>query len=106
MKQLFAISYAPGPSWVQGKPIVEQPIQAHLSYMTTLSKRGVLLLGGPYTNAHAGLGIVMAASPDAAHELAAADPCVQSGLLTATVNPWKVVLTGAAAMTSWLESVQ
>jgi uncharacterized protein YciI len=105
MNQLFAITYAPGPAWQAGKPIVEQEIQPHLAYMTELCQRGILLLGGPFKETEGGLGIILAASAEAANELALSDPGVQSGLLVPTVNPWKVMLTGEQAMASWCEAV-
>ncbi len=99
--QLFAILYSPGPGWLADKPIMEQPLQAHLAYMTELSQRGVLLLGGPFKATQGGLGILMAASQDDAQALAALDPAVQSRLINATVEPWKVMLTGATALAAW-----
>lgn len=104
MTQLFAISYTPGPAWLEGTPILEQPLQGHLAYMTELSKRGILLLGGPFKETQAGLGIIMAASTDEALALASKDPAVQSRLIIATVNPWKVVLTGELAMAAWRDT--
>lgn len=101
MNQLFAISYAPGPSWKEGTHTIEQSLQAHLAYMTELTQRGILLLGGPFKASMGGLGIIMAASADEAYELIAKDPAVQSQLLGATVNPWRVVLTGTQAIASW-----
>lgn len=104
MNQLFAITYAPGPCWKEGTHTVEQSLLAHLAYMTDLSRRGTLLLGGPFRVTLGGLGIIMAASVDDAHELISKDPAVQTQLLCATVNPWNVVLTGAQAITSWCEA--
>lgn len=104
MQQLFAISYAPGPGWLAGTHTIEQSLQPHLAYMTELTQRGILLLGGPFKQVMGGLGIIMAGSEDQARELVAQDPAVQAQLLSATVNPWKVVLTGALAFSSWCEA--
>jgi uncharacterized protein YciI len=104
MTALFAIDYSAGPNWLEGKSTFEQPLQAHLAYMTELSYRGVLLLGGPFTDTSGGLGVVMAASQEEADGIAAQDPAVQSQLLHAVVHPWKVMLTGRAALAAWTQA--
>jgi uncharacterized protein YciI len=97
MDNIFAICYSRGPSWVVGKSVFEQPLAAHLAYMTALKTRGTLLLGGPYTDDHGGLIVVKVPGEQAARDLIAADPAVRAGVMTATAHPWKL-LAGADAL--------
>ena len=43
----FVGIYAKGPSWLPGKTIREQPLEAHFAYMEALQDSCVLVLGGP-----------------------------------------------------------
>lgn len=44
---LYALRYVPSPRWKLGRPVREQPLEAHLAYMQDLYQRGDLLMGGP-----------------------------------------------------------
>jgi hypothetical protein len=37
---LYAFIYSPGPQWIPGKPVTEQPLQEHMGYMVELKKQG------------------------------------------------------------------
>ena len=46
MKQAFVLLYRPGPAWIEGKPVSEQPLREHLDYLSGLYQTGTLLMAG------------------------------------------------------------
>ena len=44
----FAIVYRPGPAWIPGRPLREQALASHLSYMQALFRTGSLVFAGPF----------------------------------------------------------
>lgn len=42
----YVFIHRPGPNWLPGKPILDQPLQGHFEYMTRLEADGTLRLGG------------------------------------------------------------
>lgn len=91
MNSTFAICYSRGPSWVTGKSVFEQPLQAHLAYMKTLRVQGRLLLGGPFLDDEGGLVVVSAAGIDEANQIASDDPAIRAGVMVAKAHPWKIL---------------
>jgi len=94
----FVIFHAPGPGWQHGKPIREQPgVQDHVAHYRQLHASGKLAQGGPFLDDGAGGMMVPVAGQDEQEirAYAAADPAVQSGLLTFTVRPWMIGMQGA-----------
>ena len=79
---------APGPSWLTGRPVVEQgePIRAHLRFMQTLFDDGTLLLGGPARDGMSGLAVLEVPDLATARELASADPGVVADVLVYDVQ--------------------
>src|SRR4051812_49237581 len=91
MSNTFAIHYQCGPTWVHGKTVFEQPLQDHLAYMHQLVKAGILKMGGPFLDDTGGLIVVTAETAQEANALAAADPAIQKGVMTAQAYPWKLI---------------
>ncbi len=87
-KQRFVILYSPGPAWLPGKPIWEQPLQAHGDYIHSLYLRGVLVMAGPFTDSSGGMDIIDVADEKEAKAIMAADPGITEGIFTAQVHPW------------------
>lgn len=89
----YVIIHSPGPQWVAGKNMFEQPgLQEHVDHYRRLFEAGKLALGGPHLDAQGG-GMMIPQAGVAEQELrefAQADPSVKSGLLVATVRPWLV----------------
>jgi uncharacterized protein YciI len=96
-EQLFVIVHHRGPAWKDGLSYLDQPaIGGHIEFMSSLSERGSMVLGGPYTDHDAtgivGMAIVRAASLEDAEALAAEDPTVIAGLIAPRVRPWRAVM--------------
>jgi hypothetical protein len=45
MHTIFALCYRPGPAWLPGKPVYEQPLKQHRAYMRSLHDAGTIVLG-------------------------------------------------------------
>ena len=96
MQTIFALCYRPGPAWLAGKSVFEQPLKEHRTYMRSLLDAGTIVLGGPYSDDTGGLVALEADSREAALTIAAGDPAVRDGVMLADVHPW-VILGGRAA---------
>jgi len=88
--QLYAIFTVP----TNGLGPVLETMGPHLAYQKKLEEDGVLFAAGPFADddetvwSGEGMVIVRAASPQAAKEIAAADPMHQSGARPCRVRPW------------------
>jgi uncharacterized protein len=77
MKNTFIILWAPGPAWVPGKTVREQPHWAqHAAFMDRLFENGTVVLGGPFADATGSLVIVEAENEHEVADLFARDPFV------------------------------
>lgn len=91
MKTTFLVLYRPGPHWVAGKPIREQPPKEHGKYLLDLYARGAMKHAGPFED-NTGAAIVLEAADEAeARSLVAGDPAVKNGIFTAELHPWALV---------------
>lgn len=86
--QRYAICYTPGPHWLAGKAIWDQPLQAHGDYMSGLYARHTLIMGGPFTDSSGGLAIIEVADDQAAQSIVDHDPSITAGIFNASVHPW------------------
>src|SRR5208282_1352865 len=91
-RKFYALLSQPSPTPEKLKPL----LPAHLEYMISLEKRGVLFASGPLSDgagppSGAGLTILRAASAREARELAEADPFVSSGLRSFELKEWTVM---------------
>lgn len=86
------VFHAPGPTWAAGVPFREQAgVQAHIEHYRGLLASNTLALGGPFLDDTGGMMIAQpGVTADALKKIAAEDPAVKSGLLTATVKPWMI----------------
>jgi uncharacterized protein YciI len=96
MQTIFALCYRPGPAWLPGKSVFEQPLSEHRSYMQSLIEAGTIVLGGPYRDDTGGLVAVDAGSRAAALDILTRDPAIEAGIMVAEVHPW-LILGGRAA---------
>jgi uncharacterized protein YciI len=92
------VFHSPGPSWLAGVDFREQPgVGEHVAHYSSLLEEGKLELGGPFLAADT--GGMMVAAPEMSHDeldrFAAADPAVQSGLLTYEIRSWYVPMRQA-----------
>jgi len=85
---MFAIVYRPGPAWSPGRPLREQALATHLSYMEGLFKAGSLVLAGLFLDDSGGAAFVHAADQAAAGAIRDGDPAVETGVFIGEVKPW------------------
>jgi uncharacterized protein YciI len=77
MKNTFMILWGPGPAWVAGKTVREQPYwDDHAVFMDRLFENGMVLLGGPFADATGSMVIVEAENEQEVADLIAQDPFV------------------------------
>jgi uncharacterized protein YciI len=87
----YLVVYKPGPAWLQGKPLAEQPLKEHGRYILSLYVKGSLKFAGPFSDDAGGAAAFEAADDDAARAVVAADPAVVSGLFVGELHPWRLV---------------
>jgi uncharacterized protein len=88
MKQTFAVVLKLGEAWLPDKPVLEQPLRAHLDYMHQLQRDGALLSGGPFLDNTGGLAILQADSQAEAERLMDNDPAVINKLFQYEIHEW------------------
>jgi uncharacterized protein YciI len=86
---MFVVIYTPGPAWLEGKTVTEQPFfHEHIRYMQQVFAARQLLMGGPFLDHPSGLGILDVASVAQAREIVAHDPFVLGRVLEPHLHPW------------------
>ena len=83
--------YRPGPRWLPGKPLSEQPLREHGRYMLDLYKRGVMRLAGRFADGSGGAMLFGADDDASAQAIVAADPAVVAQTLTYELRQWAFV---------------
>lgn len=89
--------YRPGPRWLPGKPLSEQPLREHGRYMLDLYKRGVMRLAGRFADDSGGAMLFAADDDASARALVAADPAVVAETFTYELRQWAFVDWAALA---------
>ena len=90
-KSTYLVVYRPGPAWITGKPVTEQPLKEHGKYMLRLYKNGVLKIAGPFTDNAGGAVVFEAENEDDAKAVVAMDPAVTSKIFLSELHPWRLV---------------
>ena len=86
---MFVVIYTPGPAWLQGKPVREQPFyREHGRYMHQVFAAKQLLMGGAFLDNQGGLGILDVANQALAREIVAHDPAVLARVFEPHLHPW------------------
>jgi uncharacterized protein YciI len=89
-KATYLVLYRPGPAWLTGKSVTEQPLKEHGKYMLCLYIKGSMRLAGPLTD-NAGGAVLLEVSDEAeAKAIVANDPAVKSGIFVYEMHPWKL----------------
>jgi uncharacterized protein YciI len=91
MKRTYLVVYKPGPNFLPGKPLKEQPLTEHGRYLLGLHVKGSLKFAGPFLDDAGGAAVFEAADDDEARAVVAADPPVVSGVFVAELHPWGLV---------------
>jgi uncharacterized protein YciI len=89
-KATYLVIYRPGPAWLVGKSVLEQPLKEHGKYMLGLYIKGSMKLGGPLTDDAGGAVLLAVADESEAKTIVAADPAVKSGIFVYEMHPWKL----------------
>ena len=90
-KSTFLVIYKPGPAWLPGKPMAEQPLREHGKYMLSLYSRGELKIAGPFSDETGGAVVLNVASDADAKNIVAKDPAVVTGVFVYELHPWGLV---------------
>jgi uncharacterized protein YciI len=83
--------YRPGPRWLPGKPLSEQPLREHGRYMLDLYERGVMRLAGRFADGSGGAMLFGADDDASARAIVIADPAVVAGTFTYELRQWAFV---------------
>ena len=89
-KTTYLVIYRPGPGWLVGKPVSEQPLKEHGKYMLSLYMKGFMKLAGPLTDNTGGAVLLAVANESEAKALVTDDPAVKSGVFVYEMHPWKL----------------
>jgi uncharacterized protein YciI len=89
-KATYLVLYRPGPAWLPGKSVLDQPLKEHGKYMLSLYTKGSMRMAGPLTD-NAGGAVLLEVSDEAeAKAIVANDPAVKSGIFVYEMHPWKL----------------
>ena len=90
-KTNYLVVYRPGPSWIAGKPLAEQPLGEHGKYMLSLYVKGALKFGGPFLDNAGGAVVLEVDTEGEAKAIVAGDPAVSGQVFVAELHPWRLV---------------
>ena len=86
---MFVVIYTPGPTWLEGKPVKEQPFfREHINYMQQVFAARQLLMGGAFLDHQGGLGILDGNTDAQALEIVLHDPFVLALVVEPHLHPW------------------
>ena len=89
---MFVVIYTPGPAWLEGKSLTEQPFyREHGRYMKRFFDEKRLIMGGPFMDNQGGLGILDVANEAQAREIFEQDPAVLARVFQPHLHPWHTV---------------
>jgi uncharacterized protein len=89
-KGTYLVLYKPGPAWLTGKSVMEQPLKEHGKYMLNLYMRGAMKLAGPLTDDAGGAVLLEVQDEPEAKAIVTNDPAVKSGIFIYELHPWKL----------------
>jgi uncharacterized protein len=89
-KKTYLVIYRPGPAWLVGKSMFDQPLKEHGKYMLSLYIKGSMKLAGPLTDNAGGAVLLAVADESEAKAIVAEDPAVKSGIFLYEIHPWKL----------------
>ena len=89
-KTTYLVIYRPGPGWIAGKPLADQPLGEHGKYMLSLYVKGVLKFAGPFSDNSGGAVAFEAANEGEAKAVVAQDPAVIGKVFVGELHPWRL----------------
>ena len=88
---MFLVIYRPGPGWLAGKSVSEQPLTEHGRYLLGLYRNGTMKLAGPFTDDAGGAVVLEVDSTTEASDIVANDPAVKMSIFVSELHPWRLV---------------
>ncbi len=88
MASYFTVFFKPGPHWLEGKTVFEQPLDDHVEYLRDLYQQGRVIMAGPFADGSGGLTILKVNDEAEAHSLMERDPDVIKGILAPDIRAW------------------
>lgn len=92
MTNSYIAYYEPGPNWLEGKPLRDQPLKTHVDYLVRLHKNGEVIMGGPLGDGSGGLVVFATDDISDVTDLVSRDPAVVEGILVASVKQWERIV--------------
>ena len=89
-KATYLVFYRPGPAWLTGKSVMDQPLKEHGKYMLSLYMKGSMKLTGPLTDNTGGAVLLEVSNEAEAKTIVGKDPAVKSGVFVYEMHPWKL----------------
>ena len=89
-KATYLVLYRPGPAWLTGKSVMEQPLREHGKYMLSLYTKGSMKLAGPLTDDAGGAVLLEVSNEAEAKAIVTNDPAVKAGVFVFEMHPWKL----------------
>ncbi len=89
-KTTYLVIYRPGPGWITGKPLAEQPLNGHGKYLLSLYVKGVLKFAGPFLDNSGGALVVECANEGEANGVVAEDPAVKGKVFVGELDAWRL----------------
>ena len=90
-KQTYLVVYKPGPKWLPGKPLAEQPLKEHFKYMLSLYTSGTMRFAGPFAKDAGGAVLFEADGDEDALKIVKNDPAVMGQTFIYELNRWDLV---------------
>jgi uncharacterized protein YciI len=89
-KETYLVIYRPGPAWLKGKSIFEQPLKEHGKYLLSFYIKGSMRLAGPFIDNAGGAVLLTVPDESEAKAIVAEDPAVKSGIFVSEMHPLKL----------------
>jgi len=89
-KATYLVLYRPGPAWLTGKSVMEQPLKEHGKYMLSLYIKGSMKLAGPLTDDAGGAVLLEVSNEAEAKAIVTNDPAVKSEVFVYEMHPWNL----------------
>lgn len=86
MTNTYIAHYEPGPEWLEGKTLKDQPLNAHVDYLIRLHGDGKVSMGGPFGDGSGGIVVFVADDINEVNNLVSLDPAISEGILVASVK--------------------
>lgn len=96
---IYIVQFQQGENWSAKYKYESQPgIERHLKYWQNLYLQEILLMSGPFEDQSGGLFLLRTKDRPTAEALLAGDPAVQSKLIEASIQKWRILTSAMRSM--------